>query len=139
MANQSLFQGSQHSTALLAQCREIASDAAKGRSASLRAETAGDLLLDLDHPNIALGKAIELSRQLHRLHLLRKEYSRSPIPFILCTGSSLRPSTTATIGENIGSPFTRPLIMCGRSQRPGRVWCHRVPASCSPQVALLFR
>jgi hypothetical protein len=69
MANQSLFQGSQHSKALLSQGREIASDAAKGHSTSLRAETAGDLLLDLDHPNIALGKAIGSSRQLHRLHL----------------------------------------------------------------------
>src|SRR5712691_4551843 len=54
MADQGLFQSTQHIQALLAQRREIASDAAKGLSESLRAETAGDLLLDLDHPNIAL-------------------------------------------------------------------------------------
>ena len=139
MADQGLFQSSQHSETLLAQRREIAADAAEGYSTGRRAETAGDLLLDFDHTNIALSETIGPSRQLHRLHLLRKEYSRSPIPFILCTGSSLRSSTTATIGENIGSAFTRPLIMCGRSQRLGRVWCHPIPASCSPQAALLFR
>ena len=69
MADQSLFQGSQHSQTLLAQGREIASDAAEGHSASRRAETAGDLLLDLDHADSALGEAIGSSRQLHRLHL----------------------------------------------------------------------
>src|SRR5713101_4020081 len=73
MADQSLFQGSQHSKALLAHCREIASDAAEGHSASRRAETAGDLLLDLDHPNIALREAIVerhgevVQEQQHRL------------------------------------------------------------------------
>ena len=73
MANQGLFQGGQHSKTLLAQRREIASDAAKGQGASRRAETAGDLLLDLDHPNIALGKAIVkghgevVQEQQHRL------------------------------------------------------------------------
>jgi hypothetical protein len=39
MADQSLFQGSQHSQALLAQRREITSDAAEGLSASWLAET----------------------------------------------------------------------------------------------------
>src|SRR6266566_8491515 len=73
MADQSLFQGSQQSKPLLAQRREIASDATKGHSESLRAETAGDLLLDLDHPNVALGKAIVkrhgeiVQEQQHRL------------------------------------------------------------------------
>src|SRR5438874_2116618 len=86
MADQSLFQGSQYSKALLAQGfgsqyskallaqgREIATDATKGHSASRRAETAGDLLLDLDHPNVALRKAIVkrhgevVQEQQHRL------------------------------------------------------------------------
>ena len=73
MADQGLFQGSQQSKALLAQGREIASDAAKGHRASLRAETAGDLLLDLHHANIALRKAIVerhgevVQEQQHRL------------------------------------------------------------------------
>src|SRR5713226_4737928 len=73
MTDQDLFQGSQQSKTLLAQRREIASNAAKGHSESLRAETAGDLLLDLDHPNIALRKAIVkrhgevVQEQQHRL------------------------------------------------------------------------
>ena len=77
MTDQSLFQGSQHSQTLLAHCREIASDAAKGYSASRRAETAGDLLLDLDHPNVALRKAIVkrhgevIQEQQHRHLVLR--------------------------------------------------------------------
>ena len=69
MAYQSLFQGGQHGQALLAQRREIASDAAEGLSTSRRAKTAGDLLLDLHHPDIALRKAVGQSRQLHHLHL----------------------------------------------------------------------
>jgi hypothetical protein len=69
MANQGLFQSGQHNETLLAQRREIATDAAEGHSPSLRAETARNLLLDFDHPNIALRKAIGPSRQLHRLHL----------------------------------------------------------------------
>jgi hypothetical protein len=40
-----------------------------------------------------------LSRQLHRLPLWRKEFSRSLILFILCMASSLRSSATGTIGE----------------------------------------
>jgi hypothetical protein len=69
MADQGLLQSSQHRQALLTQRREIAADAAEGHSESLRAETARDLLLDLHHPQIALRKAVGLSRQLHRLHL----------------------------------------------------------------------
>src|SRR6059036_1196601 len=78
MADQSLFQDSQHSKALLAHCREIASDAAKGPRASRRAETAGDFLLDLHHANITLGTAIVerhgeiIQEQQHRL-LVRGE------------------------------------------------------------------
>src|SRR5260370_39718939 len=58
MADQSLFQGGQHSETLLAQRREIAPDAAEGHGASRRAKTAGDLLLDLHHPDITLREAI---------------------------------------------------------------------------------
>jgi hypothetical protein len=54
MSKQSLFQGNQHGQALLAQRREIAPDAAEGHGESLRAKTAGYLLLDLHHPDITL-------------------------------------------------------------------------------------
>jgi hypothetical protein len=69
MADQGLFQSNQYSQALLAQRREIASDAAEGLCTSRRTETARDLLLDLHHPDIALREAVGQSRQLHRLHL----------------------------------------------------------------------
>src|SRR5438876_9795130 len=78
MADQGLFQSGQHSEPLLAQRREIASDAAEGLSASRRAETARDLLLDFDHPNIALREAIVerhgevVQEQQHRLLVLGK-------------------------------------------------------------------
>src|SRR6266581_3913165 len=78
MANQSLFQSGQHRHALLAQGREIATDAAESLSESLRAETAGDLLLDLHHAEIALGQAIVerhgevVQEQQHPLLVLRK-------------------------------------------------------------------
>ena len=68
-----------------------------------------------------------LSRQLHRLHLWQKEFSRSPIPFIPCTVSNLRSSHTGTIGGNIVSPFTRLLIMCGRCQQPGPALLLQIP------------
>src|SRR6266566_7381298 len=73
MADQDLFQGGQDSEPLLAQRREIASDAAEGRSESLRAETAGNLLLDLHHADIALREAVVerhgkvVQEQQHRL------------------------------------------------------------------------
>ncbi len=58
MTNQSLFQGSEQRPALLAQGREIASDATKGSSAEPGAEAAGDLLLHFDHADIALGLTV---------------------------------------------------------------------------------
>src|SRR5258707_4555083 len=58
MAKQGLFQGSQHRETLLAQGGEIATDAAERHRAARRAETAGDLLLDLHHTDSALGQAI---------------------------------------------------------------------------------
>ena len=73
MADQGLFQGGQHSEPLLAQGREIATNAAEGHSTSRRTETAGDLLLDLDHADITLGKTIVerhgevVQEQQHRL------------------------------------------------------------------------
>src|SRR6266516_6591854 len=76
MADQSLFQSGQHRQTLLAQRREIAADAAEGLSTTRRAETAGDLLLDLDHPDSALGEAIVerhgeiIQEQQHRLLVL---------------------------------------------------------------------
>ena len=72
MADQGLFQSSQHSQILLAQRREIASDAAKGLSASRRAETAADLLLDLHHPDIALREAVGHASTLLACSLLCK-------------------------------------------------------------------
>src|SRR5438445_12622716 len=76
MADQGLFQSSQYSKTLLAQGREIAADAAEGHRSRRRAETAGDLLLDLDHADIALRQAIvEGHREVvqeaqHRLQVL---------------------------------------------------------------------
>jgi len=69
MSKQSLFQGNQHRQTLLAQRRQLAAYTAEGPSTSSRAETAGDLLLDLHHPDIPLREAVGSSRQLHRLHL----------------------------------------------------------------------
>src|SRR2546421_12818688 len=104
MTKKGELQSRQQIETLFAQRRHVAADAAKDLSALWRTEAARDLLLDFEHADVPLGLAVGPSRQLHHLHLLRKEYSRSPIPFILCTGSSLRSSTIATIGENIGSP-----------------------------------
>src|SRR5260370_39995851 len=58
MADQSLFQSSQHRQALLAQGREIASDAAEGSSARHTAKTPRDLLLHFDHADIPLGQTV---------------------------------------------------------------------------------
>src|SRR6266702_2377746 len=44
--------------ALLAQGRQVASDATKGRCSRFAAERTRDLLLDFDHPNIPLGLVI---------------------------------------------------------------------------------
>jgi len=55
MTSQNLLQGRKQRQSLLAQRREIASDAAEVQSPTPTAETAGDLLLHLDHTNIALG------------------------------------------------------------------------------------
>src|SRR6266699_5076778 len=76
MADQGLFQSSQYSQALLAQRREIASDAAEGHSTRRRAEAARDLLLDLHHADIALREAVVerhgevVQEQQHRLLVL---------------------------------------------------------------------
>ena len=59
MTDQGLFQGGQDCQSLLAQGGEIAANAAEGHGTSRRAETTGDLLLDLDHTQIALGKAVD--------------------------------------------------------------------------------
>src|SRR2546421_292509 len=58
MSQQGLFQSNQHRQALLAQGREIASDAAEGLSARHTAKTPRDLLLHLDHADIALGQTV---------------------------------------------------------------------------------
>src|SRR5260370_40094817 len=109
MTEQGGLQGGKQRQALLAQGGQVAANASKGLCACKGAAATGDLLLDLDHPKISLSLVVGPSRQLHRLHLWRKECLRLLIPFILCTASSLRSSTIATIGENIVSFFTRPL------------------------------
>ena len=63
------LQREQQIHALLAQGRQVAADATKGRGSRFTAEGAGDLLLHFDHAHIALGLIIGSSRQLHRLHL----------------------------------------------------------------------
>ena len=78
MADQGLFQSGEPRHALLVQGREIASDAAEGHRTSRGAETARDLLLDLDHAQIALGEAIVkrhgevVQEQQYRLLVLGK-------------------------------------------------------------------
>jgi len=57
VADQRLFQSSQHSHPLLEQCRQIAAAGAKGPSADQRAETVRDLLLHGCLADIALGQA----------------------------------------------------------------------------------
>ncbi len=54
MTAQSGLQRDEQIQALLAQRRQVASDATKGSRSRFAAEGARDLLLDLDHPNIAL-------------------------------------------------------------------------------------
>ena len=81
----------------------------------------------LEDADKSLGIAVGLSRQLHRLPLLQKEFSRSPTLFIPCAASSLRFSATGTTGENIGSPFTIPLATCERCQQSGPAWLPLIP------------
>ena len=119
LAKQSGLQGRKQRQALFAQGGQVAPNTRKGLCAPPRAEAARDLLLYFDHAQISLCQIVGLSRQLHRLPLWRKEFSRSPIRFIPCTASSLRSSPTGTTGGNIASRFTRPLSMSGCCQQPG--------------------
>jgi hypothetical protein len=59
MTDQSLFQRREFKHGLSMQRRQIATDATKGLSAHQTAKTAGDLLLHLDHANIALSGVSE--------------------------------------------------------------------------------
>src|SRR6266568_3400587 len=88
------------------------------------------LFKTLGHPaKERFDRSLGLSRQLHRLHLWQKEFSRSPIRFILCTAGSLRSWPTDTIGGNTASRFTRLLIRCGRCLRPGPALLPLIPVS----------
>ena len=58
MTAQSGLQRDEQIHALLAQRRQVASDATKGRRSCFAAEGARDLLLDFDHANIALRLVI---------------------------------------------------------------------------------
>jgi hypothetical protein len=73
MTTKSGLQRRQQRPTLFAQGRHIAANARKGLSTSQAAEAAGDFLLHFDHAQISLGEIIGSSRQLHRLHLWRKE------------------------------------------------------------------
>jgi hypothetical protein len=55
MTKQSGLQGGKQRHVLLAQGGQVATNASKGLCASERAETARNLLLDLDHAQIPLG------------------------------------------------------------------------------------
>ncbi len=111
MADQGLLQGGQHSETLLAQRREIAWDAAEGHSESIRAETAGDLLLDLHHPQIALREAIVerhgevVQEGQHRLLMLGKPIEQiasrrlfAP-PFLACLWWRIRRVGLVAFGQ----------------------------------------
>ena len=69
MTAQSGLQRGMQIQALLAQRRQVASDATKGRRSRFAAEGARDLLLYFDHPQVPFGLVVGLSRQLQRLHL----------------------------------------------------------------------
>src|SRR5947209_3736082 len=108
------------------------------RSCSCRCFSIMDAVTGIGQtPRVSLGHPAKesfdgsfgLSRQLHRLPLWQKEFSRSPIRFILCTASSLRSSPTDTIGGNTASRFTRLLIRCGRCLRPGPALLPLIPVS----------
>ncbi len=58
MTTKSCLQSRQQRQALFAQGGQIATNSAKGLGPSKTAETPGDLLLDLDHPQIALGEIV---------------------------------------------------------------------------------
>src|SRR5258708_33958433 len=58
MTAQSGLQRGKQIQALLEQRRQVASDATKGRRSRFAAEGARDLLLNFDHPNIALRLVI---------------------------------------------------------------------------------
>ena len=58
MPQQSGLQSRKQRHPLLAQGRQVASDAAESRRPRQTAETARDFLLDFDHPNIALGQIV---------------------------------------------------------------------------------
>ncbi len=69
MTAQSGLQRAEQIHALLAQGRQVASDATKGSRSRFAAEGTRDLLLDFDHAQISLGEVVGSGRQLHRLHL----------------------------------------------------------------------
>ena len=58
MAAKGRLQSRQQRKTLLAQGGHIATNAAKSLGTSKTAKTARDLLLDLDHPKISLGKVV---------------------------------------------------------------------------------
>jgi hypothetical protein len=116
----------EQSMSLLAHGRQVGANATEAGSTVFGSERARNPLLDFGHAQISLGLIIGPSRQLHRLHLWRKEHSRSPIPFIPYMDSSSKSSTIGTIGENIASPFMKPLTMCARSQRLGQALSHQI-------------
>jgi hypothetical protein len=129
----------QEMNALLVQRGKITADATHSLNPSLGTQSTSDLLLDLQHPQIALGLVIGQSRQLHGLHLLLMDFSPLPILSIPCMGNNLSSSIIAIIGENIASHFTRPLIMYGRSQLLGQALCLPTPVWYWLLVALPFK
>ena len=70
------MQGIQQIGPLLVEGGEIAADATDLLNARLGRQSARNLLLHFEHAQVPLGLIVGLSRQLHHLHLLRKEFSR---------------------------------------------------------------
>src|SRR5689334_25190782 len=58
MAGERSFEGSEEGVALLAQRREVAAQDTEGIRTGPRAEGAGDLLLHLDHAQVAFGLVV---------------------------------------------------------------------------------
>src|SRR5260370_34629419 len=139
MGDQSLFQGGQHSETLLAQRREIASDAAEGHSASRRAKTAGDLLLDLHHPDIALREAVVerhgevVQEQQYRLLVRRQTIEQ------IAGRRLFAPTPSADLWWRIRRPRLRVLSARGRTRRFSGGPLPRQPTSVDNAASLAKR
>ncbi len=123
MPTQSSLQSGKQGHPLLAQGRQVATNAAEGQNSGFRAEGARNLLLHFDHPNVALGLIIvkrhgEIFQEgQHQLPTSLKSIEQvvGRMPFA-------RPwQRRAARGWRVGLPtlFNQPIIFASQSQ-PGK-------------------